>query len=122
MRSFGKLLRNLRGTHPLPTLAEASGVAAAFLAGVEAGEHVVDPETARRILARGLGLPPAEVERLLLGIQLYDLGLRDASLRKIVIAVIHKEAPPGARAAVIQAYRELFSDVADAEPTSTTGV
>jgi hypothetical protein len=94
MKSFGRLLKRLRGQTPLETIGDRAGLEADYLAQVEAGEVVVEEKQARQILRRGLALPRPDTDRLLLGIALYDLGLKDNAIRQLVIAVIRKEAPP----------------------------
>ena len=107
MESFGKLLRNLRGATSLEAISDRTGLSARYLAKVEAGEVVVDEEAARQIIRSGFGLPVADEEHLILGIQLYDLGLRDNTLRQIIIAIIRKEAPASATRVLCKAYRDL---------------
>jgi transcriptional regulator with XRE-family HTH domain len=93
MKSFGRLLRRLRGKNPPAEMASRMGIAEHELAQIEAGELPVDRATARRLLRRGFVLPRPDIERLILGVELYDLGLKDNDIRQLVMAVIRKEAP-----------------------------
>jgi hypothetical protein len=102
MKSFGRLLKRLRGQTPLETLGERTGLDPASLAQVESGKVVMEESQARHLLRQGFDLPRSDVDRLLLGIQLYDLGLKENAVRQLVIAVIRKEAPPDTQAALRQ--------------------
>lgn len=93
MKSFGRLLRRLRGRTPLPEVAQRMRLAAHELTEIEAGRVPVDRATARRLLRRGFALPRPDVERLILGVELYDLGLKNNEIRQLVIAVIRNELP-----------------------------
>jgi hypothetical protein len=105
MKSFGRLLRRLRGQTPLPTLAAQAQLDPEELSQIEAGRVPVDEILARRILKEGFALKKPDIDRLILGIQLYDLGLKDNDLRQLVIAVIRKETPPSVEAALKELYR-----------------
>jgi hypothetical protein len=107
LKSFGRLLRRLRGHTPLTTVAAQSQLDADYLAKVEAGEVPVDLPTARHILRSGLTLSRKDTNRLLLGLQLYDLGLKDNEIRQLVIAVIRKELPRSVQDEIRQLYRRI---------------
>lgn len=91
MKSFGRLLRRLRGQTPLTALAPLTRLAREELERIEAGRERVDEALARRLLKDGFALKKPDIDRLILGIQLYDLGLKDNEIRQLVIAVIGKE-------------------------------
>jgi hypothetical protein len=97
MKSFGRLLRRLRGKTPLATIAQRSQLDAQFLENVEAGQVFLDETMAHTLLRHGFDLHPKDTNRLLLGVQLYDLGLKDNDIRQLVIALIRKELPPPVR-------------------------
>ncbi|HSC20951.1 MAG TPA: helix-turn-helix domain-containing protein [Solirubrobacterales bacterium] len=105
MKRFGRLLRRLRGRTPLPEVAHRMQLAASELTEIEAGRVPVDRPTARRLLRRGFALPRMDVERLILGVELYDLGLKDNEIRQLVIAVIRKELPEPLREELKALYR-----------------
>jgi hypothetical protein len=71
---------------------------------VEAGQVLVEEKLAWQILRRGFDLPRPDADRLLLGIQLYDLGLKDNAIRQLVIAVIRKEMPADIQDELRQLY------------------
>jgi|SRR6266511_2490630 len=104
MKSFGRLLKRLRGQTSLETMAERAGLEADYLAQVEAGQILVEEKLARQILRRGFDLHRPDADRLLLGIQLYDLGLKDNAIRQLVIAVIRKETPADIQDELRQLY------------------
>lgn len=106
MKSFGRLLRKLRGTTPLATLAAQTRFEEGYLAGLETGRQVADEFVARHILSRGFDLSKPEVTRVVLGIQLYDLGLRDNDFRQLTIDLILKAVPARTR----EAIRGLYHD------------
>ncbi len=81
MKSFGRLLKRLRGQTSLETMAERAGLEADYLAQVEAGQILVEEKLARQILRRGFDLHRPDADRLLLGIQLYDLGLKEVAFQ-----------------------------------------
>jgi hypothetical protein len=91
--SFGRLLRRLRGSTPLADLAARTGLPEAYLTNVEAGTTPVDEAMARSLLRTGFALPRQDIHRLILGLHLYDLGLKDNDLRQLVIAAIRQELP-----------------------------
>ncbi len=91
MKSFGRLLKRLRGQTPLETIGERTGLDPEQLVAIEAGRVRVEEAQARQILKQGFALPRPDIDRLLLGIQLYDLGLKDNDMRQLVIAIIAKE-------------------------------
>lgn len=105
MKSFGRLLRKLRGTTPLEELTMATKLEPGYLASIEAGRTVPEEVVARHILRQGLGLDRVETARVILGIQLYDLGLRDADFRQLVIDLILKSVPAPAREELRCLYR-----------------
>jgi hypothetical protein len=105
LKSFGKLLRRLRGITPVEQLAERIGVSAEFIVNVETAVTPIGESTARYFLKHGFGLDQNEVKRLILGIRLYDLGLRDNIVRQFVEDVILKTAPPDVQAELRRLYR-----------------
>jgi hypothetical protein len=105
MKSFGRLLRRLRGKTPLLTIARRSQLAADYLGNVEAGQVPIDETMARHILRHGFDLHRQDTNRLILGLKLYDLGLKENDLRQLVIGLIRKELPPAARTELKQWYR-----------------
>lgn len=107
MKSFGRLLRRLRGQTPLSALAELARLAPEELERIEAGRVPVEEALARRILKDGFALKKPDIDRLLLGIQLYDLGLKDNDIRQLVIAVIGKELPAALQEELRQLYRRF---------------
>src|SRR3954447_24961652 len=74
MKSFGRLLRKLRGSTPLAALAQRTALDTGYLGSLEAGRRVADEFVARLILGQGFELEAEDVTRLILGVQLYDLG------------------------------------------------
>ena len=109
MKSFGRLLRNLRGSTPLQTIATRTTLETGYLVHLETGRLVPDSFLARHILSHGFGLPREDVTRLVLGIELYDLGLRDNEVRQLVIDLIRKAAPATVRDQLHQLYRGYAS-------------
>ncbi|HTE20977.1 MAG TPA: hypothetical protein VK689_21640 [Armatimonadota bacterium] len=103
--SFYRLLKRLRGTTPLAALAEQCGCDERLLARLEAGHRPVDEATARDLLRRGFGLAKRDIDRFILGIQLYDLGLRDNDLRQLVLDLLLKTAPENVREQLRRLYR-----------------
>src|SRR4051794_19674563 len=94
MKSFGRLLRRLRGKTPLATIAQRCQLDLPDLEDVEAGRVLLDEMMTRTILRAGFDLHRQDINRLILGVQLYDLGLKDNDTRQLVIAWIRKELPP----------------------------
>lgn len=107
MRSFGRLLRRMRGTIPLGKIAQRIRREPQFLENIESGRVVPDERVARAILTRGFDLDADESRRAILGIQLYDLGLKDNDIRQLVIAVIEGSVPETTRASLKRHYRTL---------------
>jgi hypothetical protein len=107
MKSFGRLLRRLRGKTPLATIAHRCQLDLQYLENVEAGRVLLDETMARTILRDGFDLHRQDINRLVLGVQLYDLGLKDNDLRRLVIAWIRKELPPPVRDEVKQLSRRI---------------
>jgi hypothetical protein len=97
MKSFGRLLRRLRGKTPLATIALRSQLDLQYLEAVEAGQVPPDEPMARTILRDGFALHRQDINRLVLGVQLYDLGLKDNNFRQLIIAWIRKELSPPIR-------------------------
>jgi hypothetical protein len=110
MKSFGRLLHRLRGETPLETIGEHAGLEAEYLANLEANRLPIDEVMARHILQRGFDLDEQDTGRLILGIQLYDLGLKDNEIRHLVIGVIRKETPPPVRAELKRLSHHYSSD------------
>jgi hypothetical protein len=104
MKSFGRLLRRMRGTTPLSTLATRTRFDEGYLASLEAGRRTADEFTVRHILSRGFELDNEDVSRLVLGIELYDLGLRDNDFRQLTIDLILKAVPARAREEIRRLY------------------
>jgi transcriptional regulator with XRE-family HTH domain len=107
--SFGRLLRRLRGRTPLPELAARTGLEEPYLSQIETGAIVPDEAVVRQILHDGFQLDRKDIHRLILGLQLYDLGLKDNELRQLVIAVIRRELPAAARAELKEFYRRYLA-------------
>lgn len=105
MRSFGRLLRRLRGTTSLEELARKTALEESYLAGVEAGKRVAEEVIVRHILRTGFALSVRDTTRLVLGIQLYELGLRDNEIRQLVVDLITREVTEAVRERVRLAYR-----------------
>jgi hypothetical protein len=105
VKSFGRLLRTMRGVTPLVEIADLTRLDEPYLARLEGGRTFADEVMVRHILTKGFGLARAEVARLVLGLQLYDLGLRDPELRLLVIDLITKSAPVDVRKRLHALYR-----------------
>lgn len=99
----------MRGTAPLDLIAARTALDTGYLASLEAGRHVADEFVARLILKGGFKLEEQDVTRLILGVQLYDLGLREHDLRQLVIDIIQKRTPPQVREEVRRLYRSYAS-------------
>jgi hypothetical protein len=110
MKSFGRLLKRLRGTTSLEQLSERTGRTPEELTQIEAGQLAVDEREARQLLKQSFALPRTDVDRLLLGIQLYDLGLKDNELRQLVIALIRKELPTAIQDSLRELYRQANAE------------
>jgi len=110
LKSFGKLLKRLRGKHSLSQIAERSDLDADYLANVETGRPLIDVALARTILERGFELDPLDVTRLILGVQLYDLGLTDNDFRQLTIDLMLKLTPKEVRSEVRRLYRSYSSN------------
>ena len=113
MKSFGRLLRKLRGTTSLATLAQRTALDESYLASVEAGRRVADEFVVRHILTKGFALDRGDTQRLVLGIQLYDLGLRDNDLRQLVVDLIMKTTPGKTREQLRAHYRRYADTTAN---------
>jgi hypothetical protein len=105
MKSFGRLLRRLRGTTPLATIAKRTTFDEGYLASLESGRRVADEFTARHVLARGFELDKSDVTRVILGVQLYDIGLRDPDFRQLVVDLVVKKTPAPVRDKLRRLYR-----------------
>ena len=105
MKSFGKLLRKMRGPQSLAELAKRTTFDERYLLALEAGRQVPEEFVVRHILRRGFGLSQRDASRFVLGVQLYDLGLRDTDLRQLVIDLITKESPKKVPDQLRQIYR-----------------
>ena len=86
--TFGRLLKRLRGETPLIAVADQCGVDSTFLRTIEEGRRPIDEASARRILVKGFAMERQDIAKAILGLQLYDLGLRDNQLRLLVIDAI----------------------------------
>ena len=93
MKSFGPLLRELRGTVPLREVGRRCGLSYSYLAKVEAGRKVLGAERARRVLRDGFGYPDAAAESALIQVGLRDLGLKDPALRRLVAGLVEGSLP-----------------------------
>jgi transcriptional regulator with XRE-family HTH domain len=107
--SFGRLLRRLRGRTPLADIATRMDLHEPYLMEIETGAQRPDETLARRILREGFALPRKDIDRLILGLYLYDLGLKDNDLRQLVIALIRRELPPPARAQLKELARRYLA-------------
>lgn len=110
MRSFGRLLRKMRGVTPLSTIAKRTAVDEGYLLSVERGQIIADELLVRQILRQGFDLDKHDTTRVVLGIALYDLGLRDSDLRQLVIDLITRDTPAGVR----ERAKRLFRSYTDA--------
>lgn len=104
MKSFGKLLRKLRGQIPLEEIGRKAFIPLDYLRAIERGDEVADQKLAARILTDAFALSSVDTRRLLVGIELYDLGLRDPEIRQLVADVIARRTPPK----VVEALRRLY--------------
>lgn len=105
VKSFGRLLRTLRGVTPRAEIADRTRLDEPYLARIEGGRTLADEVMVRHILAKGFGLARIDVARLVLGLQLYDLGLRDPELRLLVVDLITKSIPVRVREELVALYR-----------------
>lgn len=105
MKSFGRLLRQMRGTIPVARIAEQAGIDAGYLRSVENGQHVMPEILAYEILRQVFELTEREALRVLLGLQLYDLGLTDNELRQLVVDLVRKEVPKPIEEQLRKIYR-----------------
>ena len=113
MQSFGRLLKRLRGGNlPLAELARRTALDEQYLERIEAGRLVTEVVIVRHILFKGFRLERPYVQRLVLGIQLFDLGLRDNDLRQLTVDLITRRTPPRIR----EQIRALYHRYADREP------
>lgn len=106
MKSFGRLLRKMRGSTSLTEIADRTTLDESYLARVEGGRAVADEFVVRHILAKAFDLERRDITRVVLGIQLYDLGLRDSDLRQLTVDLITQDAPTKVRERAKQLYRE----------------
>jgi len=83
----------MRGTTPLKQIARKTRLDVSCLQSLETGRVLPDTALARRVLRRAFDVDQENAARLVLGLQLYDLGLRDNELRQLVIALIRKAIP-----------------------------
>lgn len=111
MKSFGRLLRQMRGTTPLEEIARRTRRELLYLQDIEARRLIPDAKIANQILMRGFELDEADSRRAILGIQLYDLGLKDNDIRQLVIAVINGVVPEACAAELRRLYREYVERV-----------
>jgi transcriptional regulator with XRE-family HTH domain len=116
MKSFGPLLRKLRGPVSQPEMARRLGISEGYLSKLETGRKVPAEARAHALLCLGFALPPKEATRLLLDVQLADHGLRDPELRQLVIDLIQKRMPSVVRRELRQLYRRYASPKADCPP------
>ena len=107
--SFYRLLRRLRGDTPLQIIAARCELEEAFLRGIEAGRTRVDEAIASHILLKGFELDPLDTRRLVLGVRLFDLGLRDNAIRPLIADVILNTAPAKIRRQLRQIYLDYTS-------------
>jgi hypothetical protein len=107
--SFGRVLRKMRGTTSLEELAARTGIEAPRLAYVESGRLTADEWLARLILRQGFELEKPDIDRLILGIELYDLGLRDNEVRQLLVDFISKTAPTHLGERLRELYRSYSS-------------
>lgn len=90
MRSFGSLLKRLRGTMQAQALARRLGMPKSYIANIEAGRKTPSERQARRILEHGFGLTGDEADRCLLHVLLFDYGVRDEPVREVLIDLIER--------------------------------
>lgn len=102
-------MRRLRDQTPLEEIAARGGLDLDLLQNVEAGRKPVDEFLARQILADGFGLEAPDIDRLIVGVRLYDLGLRDNAIRPLIADVILKTVPATVRRELQEIYRRYTS-------------
>lgn len=110
MKSFGRLVRTMRGQVPRAEIAERAGLEEAYLEDIESGRITPDERVASRLLRLGFALDTAETRRAILGIQLYDLGLKDNEIRQLVVDVMLGAAPEGVRQQLRRLYARYATD------------
>jgi hypothetical protein len=105
LKSFGKLLRRMRGRKSLATIAAQAEISAELLQDVESGHRPVEEDLARHILQRGFDLNDGDTTRVLLGVTLYDLGFTDNEFRQLAIDLQIGQTPPEIRDEIRRLYR-----------------
>jgi hypothetical protein len=105
--SFSKLLRHLsrHGAVPMEQVAERTGFDLRYLRNLVERRQIADELVARHILKTGFRMEEPDVDQLILGIQLFDLGLRDNEFRQLVIDLIRKTTPVPVREQLRRLYR-----------------
>lgn len=83
LHHFHLLLRRLRGTTPVEVIAARCEYPASTLRILERNRRPVTILEARYLLERGFELDRRDVDRLIVGIRLYDVGLRDNAIRAL---------------------------------------
>jgi hypothetical protein len=111
MPSFGRILKKMRRSVSLVDLSERTGYAVAILEGIELRRMPANELQAREILARGFSLERADVDRLILGLKLYELGLKDNDFRLLTIDVIRDELPIATRDAIRKLYLDYLASI-----------
>ena len=81
------------------------GLSYSHLANVEAGRRTLSEPRARQVLRRGFRLGEKEADRLLLEVHLLDHGLKDPTLRRLVIDLAQGRVPATVRRQIAQLYR-----------------
>ena len=104
MKSFGPLMRRLRGPLGQSETARRIGLSKGYLANLEAGRKVPTEARARRMLERGFGLTGPALDRTIAELRLLDLGLADPELRALALDLIAGRVP----ADVLSHLRKLY--------------
>lgn len=114
MKSFGPLLRRLRGEQTRAHIARKMGITAGDLERLEAGRKTPPLPAACRLLCRGFGLTEEEAVRTYLELELFDYGLRDDELRGLAVDLIGDLVPPPVVVELRRLYRGYAGDASAA--------
>lgn len=109
-KSFALLLRRVQGNLTLEEIARRAHLALPLLEQITSGQREPDEAQARQILTRGLEMEPEDVERALLGLRLYELGLRDNDVRQLIADEIRGVLPVRLRSRLFRVADEYARD------------